>query len=92
MAESTPSDLKFTSREVTAWGGLAVLTRLFDWGRAAGHRAIVCIPGNASSSSACAGSSRRIGASHFASTARGPGFGGWYHQSEGIGQARRVLG
>ena len=103
MAANDPFDLKFTSREVTAWGGLALLkrmldgldfkaalrdlklpqpgsnrgyapeqlieqmivsiwcgaarfahaditrldatlVRLFDWGRAAGHKAIVLIP------------------------------------------------
>jgi hypothetical protein len=26
----TPFDLKFTSREVTAWGGLALLKRMLD--------------------------------------------------------------
>ena len=28
--QKTPFDLKFTSREVTAWGGLALLKRLLD--------------------------------------------------------------
>lgn len=30
MAEPSPFDLKFTSREVTAWGGLALLKRMLD--------------------------------------------------------------
>jgi hypothetical protein len=29
-ASQTPFDLKFTSREVTAWGGLAPLKRMLD--------------------------------------------------------------
>ena len=30
MSAETPFDLKFTSREVTAWGGLALLKRMLD--------------------------------------------------------------
>jgi hypothetical protein len=30
MPPETPFDLKFTSREVTAWGGLALLKRMLD--------------------------------------------------------------
>ena len=30
MPSETPFDLKFTSREVTAWGGLALLKRMLD--------------------------------------------------------------
>ena len=30
MPSETPIDLKFTSREVTAWGGLALLKRMLD--------------------------------------------------------------
>lgn len=30
MSPETPFDLKFTSREVTAWGGLALLKRMLD--------------------------------------------------------------
>ena len=30
MPLETPFDLKFTSREVTAWGGLALLKRMLD--------------------------------------------------------------
>ena len=30
MAANDPFDLKFTSREVTAWGGLALLKRMLD--------------------------------------------------------------
>ena len=30
MAANDPLDLKFTSREVTAWGGLALLKRMLD--------------------------------------------------------------
>ena len=30
MRPDTPFDLKFTSREVTAWGGLALLKRMLD--------------------------------------------------------------
>ena len=30
MPPATPFDLKFTSREVTAWGGLAILKRMLD--------------------------------------------------------------
>jgi hypothetical protein len=30
MSSQTPFDLKFTSREVTAWGGLALLKRMID--------------------------------------------------------------
>ena len=30
MPPETPFDLKFTSREVTAWGGLALLRRMLD--------------------------------------------------------------
>ena len=70
MNPDTPFDLRFTVREVTAWGGLArlkrmldgmgfkdalqswlahaditrldvTLVRLFDWGHAAGNKAIV---------------------------------------------------
>ena len=30
MAANDPFDLKFTSREITAWGGLALLKRMLD--------------------------------------------------------------
>lgn len=30
MKPADPFDLKFTSREVTAWGGLALLKRMLD--------------------------------------------------------------
>jgi hypothetical protein len=30
MPPATPFDLKFTSRKVTAWGGLALLKRMLD--------------------------------------------------------------
>lgn len=30
MSTESPFDLKFTSREVTAWGGLALLKRMLD--------------------------------------------------------------
>ena len=30
MATNDPFELKFTSREVTAWGGLALLKRMLD--------------------------------------------------------------
>ena len=30
MPPETPFDLKFTSREVTAWGGLVLLKRMLD--------------------------------------------------------------
>ena len=30
MPSETPFDLKFTSREVTVWGGLALLKRTLD--------------------------------------------------------------